>query len=75
MKQRMTPKDYPLATKRPGDINTPTGKNLQEITLENVLNGKIKPEDVRISPETLEMQAEIAEGMNRNAIARNLRGS
>lgn len=73
MKQRMTPKDYPLATKRPGDINTPTGKNLEEITLENVLNGKIKPEDVRISPETLEMQAEIAEGMNRNAIARNLR--
>ena len=73
MKQRMTPKDYPLATKRPGDITTPTGKNLQEITLENVLNGKIKPEDVRISPETLEMQAEIAEGMNRNAIARNLR--
>ena len=73
MKQRMTPKAYPLATKRPGDINTLTGKNLQEITLENVLNGKIKPEDVRISPETLEMQAEIAEGMNRNAIARNLR--
>ncbi|MEG0238231.1 MAG: diol dehydratase small subunit [Clostridium sp.] len=73
VQQKMSPKDYPLATKRPGDIKTPTGMNLQDITLENVLNGDVKPEDVRISPETLEMQAEIAEGMNRDAIARNFR--
>lgn len=71
--KKMGPKDYPLATKRPEDISTPTGKNLNDITLENILNGDIKPEDVRISPETLEMQAQIAEGMNRAAIARNLR--
>ena len=61
--EKMSPKDYPLAIKRPEDIKTPTGMNLQDI----------KPEDVRISPETLEMQAQIAEGMNRDAIARNLR--
>ncbi|SFB34126.1 diol dehydratase small subunit [Clostridium frigidicarnis] len=74
MEQRkMNPKDYPLATKRPESIKTPTGMNLQDITLENVLNGNVKPEDVRISPETLEMQAQIAEGMNRHAIARNFR--
>ena len=71
--KKMGPKDYPLATKRPEDISTPTGKDLNDITLENILNGDIKPEDVRISPETLEMQAQIAEGMNRAAIARNLR--
>lgn len=71
--EKMSPKDYPLAIKRPEDIKTPTGMNLQDITLENVLNGDVKPEDVRISPETLEMQAQIAEGMNRDAIARNLR--
>ena len=71
--KKMGPKDYPLATKRPEDISTPTGKNLNDKTLENILNGDIKPEDVRISPETLEMQAQIAEGMNRAAIARNLR--
>ncbi|MBW6411579.1 diol dehydratase small subunit [Clostridium weizhouense] len=74
MEQRkMNPQDYPLATKRPESIKTPTGKNLQDITLENVLKGDIKPEDVRISPETLEMQAQIAEGMKRDAIARNFR--
>ena len=71
--KKMSPQDYPLATKRPESISTPTGKKLQEITLENVLNGDIKAEDVRISPETLEMQAQIAEGMNRHAIARNFR--
>ena len=35
--------------------------------------GQIKPEDIRISKETLEMQAQIAESMNRDAIARNFR--
>ncbi|SHF00823.1 diol dehydratase small subunit [Clostridium fallax] len=71
--RRMNPKDYPLATKRPESIKTPTGMSLQDITLEKVLSGEVKPEDVRISPETLEMQAQIAEGMNRDAIARNFR--
>ena len=70
---KMTRKDYPLASKRPEIIKTPTGKNLEEITLENVMNGKVNPDDVRISPQTLEMQAQIAEDMNRDAIARNLR--
>lgn len=65
--------DYPLATKRPEWVKTPTGKDLKEITLDKVLNGEVKPEDVRISPETLEMQAKIAEVDNRHAIARNLR--
>ena len=71
--KKMNSYDYPLAKKRADVIKTPTGKGLQEITLENVINGEIKPEDVRISPETLEMQAQIAEDMNRDAIARNFR--
>lgn len=71
--KKISPKDYPLATKKKESINTPTGKKLEDITLENVLRGEIKPEDVRISKETLEMQAQIAEGMNRAAMARNFR--
>lgn len=74
MEQRkLNSQDYPLATKRPQFIKTPTGKKLEDVTVENVLSGKIGPEDVRISPETLEMQAQIAESTNRDAIARNLR--
>ncbi|CEI72599.1 diol dehydratase small subunit [Romboutsia hominis] len=72
-KNRITPKDYPLATKIPNLIKTPTGKKLEDITLESVMSQDIKPEDIRISKETLEMQAQVAEGMNRNAIARNFR--
>ena len=43
------------------------------ITIENVMNGKIGAEDCRIAPETLEMQAQIAESVGRHAFARNLR--
>lgn len=70
---KMTTKEYPLAIKVPDIINTPTGRRLNEITLESVMAGEIKPEDIRISKETLEMQAQIAEEMNRYAIARNFR--
>ena len=66
-------KDYPLATKRPELVKTPTNRKLEEITLNNVLNGDIKSTDVRISPETLELQAKVAEGVNRDAFAKNLR--
>ena len=60
--KRMTAADYPLTSKRKEDI-----------TLEKVLSGEINADDIRISPETLEMQAQIAESMNRDAIARNFR--
>ena len=71
--KRMTAADYPLTSKRKVDIKTPTGKALEDITLEKVLSGEINADDIRISPETLEMQAQIAESMNRDAIARNFR--
>lgn len=70
---KMSAKEYPLATKVPDIINTPTGRKLNEITLESVIAGEIKPEDIRISKETLEMQAQIAEEMHRYAMARNFR--
>ena len=66
-------KDYPLATKRPELVKTPTGKSLNEITLENVVDGVIKAEDLRITPDTLRMQAEIAQKVGRTQFANNLR--
>lgn len=66
-------KDYPLASKRPELLKTPTGKSLSDITLKAVLNGEITAQDVRIAPETLELQAQIAESVGRIAFARNLR--
>ncbi|HWQ29921.1 MAG TPA: diol dehydratase small subunit [Negativicutes bacterium] len=66
-------KDYPLAAKRPELLKTATGKTLGDITLKSVLSGDIKAQDVRIAPETLELQAQIAESVGRPAFARNLR--
>lgn len=71
--QKMTKRDYPLANKRPELINTPTGKELDDITLAGVLDNSVKVEDVGISPQTLELQAEVADSMGRKPFARNLR--
>lgn len=65
--------DYPLQSKRPELLKTPTGKKLEEITLQGVLSGEVTPQDVRIAPETLELQAQVAESVGREAFARNLR--
>ena len=66
-------RDYPLAAKRPELLKTPTGKKLSDITLGKVMSGEVTPQDVRISPETLKMQAEIADGVGRMQFAGNLR--
>lgn len=65
--------DYPLATRRPELVKTPTGKSLSDITLEKVKRGEITPQDLRITAETLFMQAEIAEKVGRKQFAQNLR--
>ena len=66
-------KDYPLAEKRPELIRTSTGKKLEDLTLENVLSGKITPQDVRITPDALLMQARVAEVCGRKQLAQNFR--
>jgi propanediol dehydratase small subunit len=63
--------DYPLGEKRKEWLKTSTGKNLDDITLEKVLSGDVKPEDIRISPETLKLQGEIAKKGNRPTVTKN----
>ena len=65
--------DYRLIIKRADLVKSATGKKLEDITIENVMSGKIGAEDCRIAPETLEMQAQIAESVGRHSFARNLR--
>ena len=69
----LTKEDYPLASKKPELVKTLTDKGMNDITLEAVLSGKIQSQDIKISNETLEMQAQIAESAGRNSFARNLR--
>ena len=63
--------DYPLGEKRKEWLKTPTGKTLDDITLENVLDEKIKAQDIRISSETLNLQGEVAETAGQPTIKRN----
>ena len=66
-------RDYPLAPKRPELVKTVSGLNFSEITLGNVVSEKIHPGEIRISPETLEFQARIAEVHGRVQLATNFR--
>ena len=63
--------DYPLANKHPEWVKTATGKTLEDITLENVLAGKVSAQDMRITPETLRIQAAIAKDAGRDRLAMN----
>jgi len=66
-------KDYPLAQKRPDLVKTSTGLSLDDITLDKVASGKVNFEDMKIRPETLEYQAQIAEACGRPQLANNIR--
>lgn len=70
---KLTAADYPLSEKRKDLIKTPSNKTLDEITLEAVLSNKIQSNDLRITAETLELQAQVAESAQRKAFALNLR--
>ena len=65
--------DYPLAEKIPDLLKTPSGLAFRDITLEAVLEGKVGMEDLRVTPEALEMQAQVAESVDRESLARNMR--
>jgi len=67
--------DYPLAFKRPELLKAPTGKSLEDVNLDNVVSGKVGFEDLRITPEALEYQAQIAEDAGRTQVAMNFRRS
>lgn len=67
----LTVRDYPLGTKRPELVKTSTSKSLDDITLKSVLDGTIKPEDVRVTAETLKMQAQVARDAGRATLANN----
>ncbi|MET3557189.1 propanediol dehydratase small subunit [Streptococcus rupicaprae] len=63
--------DYPIAQKHPDWIVVGDNKKFEDITLENVLNGSITSKDLRIKPEILLKQGEIAKAAGREAIEYN----
>lgn len=68
---KMTRKDYPLYGKHRDLVKTPTGKNLDDIHLSDVVNGKIKGDEMRITANALRWQGEIAASAGRPSIQKN----
>lgn len=70
---KLTKEDYPLGSKSSNLLFTTTGKAYDELNLDAALNGEITGNDLRISPKTLEMQAEISESLGREQLGKNFR--
>jgi propanediol dehydratase small subunit len=64
---------YPLGEKMPEKVFSATGKKLSDFSLDKLKSGELTAEDFRIAPETLEMQAQVAESVDRESLARNMR--
>jgi propanediol dehydratase small subunit len=62
---------YPLAENAPEQIRSGRGKALDELTIDAVLSGDVTIEDLRITPEALKAQAEIARRAGRPSLAAN----
>jgi propanediol dehydratase small subunit len=64
---------YPLSESGRDAVRTASGKPVSEITLEAVLAGDIGADDVRVSAETLRLQATFSELGGNPQLAENLR--
>ena len=64
--------DYPLGSRRPDLVETPSGLALEEVTLESARAGTLVAADVRATSATLRRQAAVARGTGRSQLADNL---
>jgi propanediol dehydratase small subunit len=64
--------DYPLGSRRPDLVRTPSGLGLDDLTLDAVRAGRIGPEELRATPETLRRQSAVALAVGRTQLADNL---
>jgi len=69
---KLSAKDYPIAETRPECVLGNRGKPLASLTLEAVVKGDVEMEDLRITPQALLQQAQIAKSVGRAALAGNL---
>ncbi|MBM7711529.1 diol dehydratase small subunit [Enterococcus xiangfangensis] len=65
--------DYPLFEKHPDIVRSPSGKGINDITLDKVLAGEIDGKDLRITRETLKYQGQIASDAGRDVLQENFK--
>ena len=64
--------DYPLGTRRPELVATPSGLALDDVTLAAARDGRLRANDTRATAETLRLQAEVARAAGRAQLAEGL---
>ena len=64
--------DYPLGSRRPDLVETPSGLALDEVTLEAAQAGTLVAADLRATAATLARQAAVARAAGRRQLADNL---
>ena len=65
-------RDYPLGARRPELVTTPAGTPLEEVTLDAAREGRLTGAEIRATPGTLRLQAEVARAAGRSQLAENL---
>ena len=64
---------YPLMERAGDELKAASGRSAGDITLERLAAGELTDDDLRITPEALRAQAEIAQGAGFPQLADNLR--
>jgi propanediol dehydratase small subunit len=64
--------DYPLGLRRPELVSTPDGTAFGDVTLAAARRGELRAEEIRATPRTLRLQAEVARSTGRTQLAENL---
>jgi propanediol dehydratase small subunit len=62
-------RDYPLGSRRPDLVTTPSGRPLADVELER---DDIGAHELRATPQTLRLQADVARASDRAQLAENL---
>ena len=65
-------RDYPLGTRRPDLVFTPGGVPLADVTLDALRAGHIGAAEIRATPQTLRLQAQVAHAAGRAPLAESL---
>jgi propanediol dehydratase small subunit len=64
--------DYPLGSRRPDLVATPLGTALADVTLDSARTGALGAAEIRATPGTLRLQAEVAREAGRAQLAESL---
>jgi propanediol dehydratase small subunit len=64
--------DYPVGARRPDLVSTPGGVALDDVTLDAIRAGELGADEMRATPATLRLQADVARAAGRTQLSESL---